>query len=56
VEESFGSFFCGRMNCSPLPFDWLRRRSTRQKMKMFIFRRSRIEAESKSNAIGKGCV
>jgi len=28
---------------------WLRRLSTRRKMNMFIFRRSRIEAESKSN-------
>jgi len=34
---------------SPLPSYWLRRLSARQKMNMFIFLRSRIEAESKSN-------
>jgi len=33
----------------PLPSYWLRRILTWQKMNMFIFRRSRIEAESKSN-------
>jgi len=39
-----------RYMSSPLPSHWLRRLSVRRKkMNMFIFRRSRIEAESQSN-------
>jgi len=49
VKESFSSFLCVRMNCRLCHLIGYYASRLGKKMNIFIFRRSRIEAELKSN-------